>query len=102
MMDHVLYTDEEYKEILNTVDELTQEAEKLPYPVAKDLTISILKNFDLIHREPIARMCKLWEANVPVLYEKMKSDYTVRTLLQLYDIIDEDLHDPDLITNKKH
>lgn len=88
-MKQVYYTNKEYQEILSILEDLINQAEGLPYPKARQLTTAILQHFDLIHREALARMCSYLEANAPSDYLKIKGDYTVNTLLKLYDIIED-------------
>jgi len=90
-MKAVLYTDEEYREILQQLEKLTQEAEQLPYPNVKELVTSILQYFDLIHREPLARLMKLVETNHPELKANLEKDETLQTLFSLYDLMEGDI-----------
>lgn len=85
-MNPVYYTDEEYQDILNHLIQLTTEAESLPYPQAKEMTTSLLKYFDLVHREALARMIGFIEREQPELKEKLETDFTINTLLNLYDL----------------
>ena len=85
-MNPVYYTDEEYQDILNHLIQLTTEAESLPYPQAKEMTTSLLKYFDLVHREALARMIGFIEREQPGLKEKLETDFTINTLLNLYDL----------------
>jgi len=85
-MKPVIFKDEEYKEILQHLNQLMQEAEELPYPNAKELVFDILKYFDSIHREPLARMMEMISASNPELQKKMAKDFPVNTLLGLYDL----------------
>lgn len=75
---------------MSILEGLINEAEELPFPKARELTMAILQHFDLVHREALARMCSYLEENAPSDYLKMKGDYTVNTLLKLYDIIEDD------------
>ncbi len=85
-MDPVYYNDEEYQEILAYLNQLTTEAETLPYPQAKELTTSLLQYFDLVHREALARMMSLINSHYPNLKRDLESDFTIKTLLGLYDL----------------
>jgi len=87
-MKPVIFKDEEYKEILQHLNHLMQEAEELPYPNAKELVFDILKYFDSIHREPLARMTEMISTSHPELRKKMAKDFPVNTLLGLYDLAD--------------
>jgi nitrite reductase/ring-hydroxylating ferredoxin subunit len=90
-MEPVYYNDDEYRQILSILEELTDQTERLPYPEARELTTSLLQHFDLVHRESIARICQYLEQNAPRHYAKLKSDFTIDTLLKLYDITKGDL-----------
>lgn len=85
-MNPVYYTDEEYQEILTYLNQLTSEAEMSPYPQAKELTTGLLKYFDLVHREALARMMNLIDRQYPNLKKELESDFTIDTLLKLYDL----------------
>lgn len=90
-MEPVYYSDEEYQQILSILEDLSNQAENLPYPEAKELTTSLLQHFDLVHREAIARICDYLEKNAPQHFSKLKSDFSINTLLKLYDLVDGDL-----------
>ena len=47
---------------------MIEEAEKSPFQQSKDLTKSILKHFDLVHREPLSRMMKMIENDYPLTF----------------------------------
>ena len=85
-MNPVYYNDEEYQEILAYLNQLTTDAEMLPYPNAKELTAALLKYFDLVHREALARMMGLIDKQYPNLKRDLESDFTIKTLLSLYDL----------------
>jgi len=85
-MDPVYYNDEEYQEILAYLNQLTTAAETLPYPQAKELTTALLQYFDLVHREALARMMSLINKQYPNLKQDLESDFTIKTLLDLYDL----------------
>ena len=79
-MEPVYYSNKEFIEILQDIDDMIEEAEKSPFQQSKDLTKSILKHFDLVHREPLSRMMKMIE-----------KDYTIKTMFRLYDLIEGDI-----------
>lgn len=85
-MNPVYYNDEEYQEILQHLNSLTEEAEMLPYPNAKELTTNLLQYFDLVHREALARMMQLIDSKQPQLRKELEADFTIKTLLSLYDL----------------
>lgn len=88
-MKQVYYNNEEFKEILSILDDLINQAEKLPYPQARDLTTSILQHLDLVHREAVSRMCQYLQTHAPSHYLKLQGDYTINVLLKLYDVIED-------------
>jgi len=45
-----------------------------------------LKYFDLVHREALARMMGLIDTQYPNLKKDLESDFTIKTLLSLYDL----------------
>jgi nitrite reductase/ring-hydroxylating ferredoxin subunit len=89
-MKQVYYNTKEFKEMLSVLEDLINQAEKLPYPQVRELTTSILQHFDLVHREALTRMCNYLEKNAPDHYLKIRGDYTVNVLMKLYDIIEDE------------
>jgi len=87
-MKPVYYTDEEYQEILEGVEQLTREAEELPYPQAKELVQSLLQYLDVMHREALARLTASIRKAHPGLEEKIHSDFAAGTLFSLYDLLE--------------
>ena len=87
-MESVYYSDKEFIEILQEIEEMIAEAEKSPFQQSKDLIKSILKYFDLMHREPLSRLMKIIESEHPDLRTKLETDYTIKTMFKLYDLID--------------
>lgn len=87
-MEPVFYNDEEYREILQYLEQLTREVEQIPYPQAKELATSVLQYLDLMHREALARMIKTVESHYPELHRQISADYTTRTLFGLYDLLE--------------
>jgi hypothetical protein len=67
------------------VKELVKESENLPDQGVREFTSELLKYFDLLHREPLARIMENIEHGHPDLSDKLKQDYTIHTLLELYD-----------------
>ena len=86
-MKPVLYTDEEYQEILQYLNQLTAELEQLPYPTAKELSTTTLQYFDLVHREALARLMGAIQQKHPDLLEDIQQDTTLRTMFGLYDLL---------------
>ncbi len=84
-MKPVFFNNYEFKEILQKVKELVKESEKLPDQGVREYTSELLKYFDLLHREPLARIMENIERSHPDLSDRLKQDYTVHTLLELYD-----------------
>ncbi len=84
-MKPVYFNNVEFKEIVQKVKELAQEAENLPDEGVKEYAEAVLKYFDLLHREPLARIFQAIESSHPELSDTIKQDYTINTLLELYD-----------------
>lgn len=84
-MEPVFYNDEECREILHYLQQLTQDAGELPNPRARELVFEILQYFDLLHREALSRILRLAESE-PRMKAKMEADFAIRTLLQLYEL----------------
>lgn len=81
----VLFNNVEFKEIMQYVQELVKQSENIPDEDTKEFTKELLKYFDLMHREPLSRMLKAIESSYPDLQDTLKQDYTINTLLELYD-----------------
>ncbi len=81
----VFFNNLEFKEIVQKVKELVKESENLPDEGVREYTASLLKYFDLLHREPLARIMENIERSHPDLSDTLKQDYTINTLLELYD-----------------
>lgn len=81
----ILFNNVEFKEIMEYVQELVKQADTIPDENTKELTAEILKYFDLLHREPLSRMLQAIESSYPDLKDTLKQDYTINTLLELYD-----------------
>ena len=90
-MEPVFYNNKEFGEILHQIEKLMQEAEQSPFQQTKELVTSILQYFDLMHREPLARMMKMIESEHPELRTKMETDYTIKTLFSLYDLMEGEI-----------
>lgn len=81
----VLFNNVEFKEIMQYVQELVKQSENIPDADTKEFTKELLKYFDLLHREPLSRMLQAIERSYPDLKDTLKQDYTINTLLELYD-----------------
>jgi nitrite reductase/ring-hydroxylating ferredoxin subunit len=86
-MKKVIFSDEEFEENLQHLNKLMEEAEGLPYPNAKELIFSILKYFDSVHREPLSRMMEILNEKHPNLQKDLEADFSVNTMLGLYDLV---------------
>lgn len=84
-MKPVLFNNIEFKEIMQYVQELVKQTEKIPDKETQELTAEILKYYDLLHREPLSRILKAIESSYPDLKDTLKLDYTINKLLELYD-----------------
>ncbi len=87
-MKKVIFSDEEFEENLQHLNRLMEEAEILPYPNAKELIFSILKYFDSVHREPLSRMMEMLKEKDPSLRKDIEGDFSVKTMLGLYDLVE--------------
>lgn len=84
-MKPVFFNNYEFKEIVQKVKELVKESENLPDEGVREFTAALLKYFDLLHREPLARIMENIALSHPDLSDRLKQDYTIHTLLELYD-----------------
>ena len=84
-MKPVLFNNIEFKEIMQYVQELVKQTEKIPDKETQELTAEILKYYDLLHREPLSRILQAIESSYPDLKDTLKLDYTINKLLELYD-----------------
>ncbi len=84
-MKPIFFNNYEFKEIVQKVKELVKESENLPDEGVRTYTSELLKYFDLLHREPLARIMENIERSHPDLSDTLKQDYTIHTLLELYD-----------------
>ena len=96
-MKKVIFNDEEYQSHLEQLNQLMSEADGLPYPNAKELIFSILKYFDAVHREPLSRMMETLTEEHPEIKHKLESDFSIKTMLGLYDLFKE----PEVIPPKQ-
>ena len=84
-----LFSNDEYKEALEMLNQLMRDAEQISNADNKVLLYNVLQYFDSIHREPIMRIMHALESN-PALKKDILKDETVQKLCALYDIeIDE-------------
>jgi nitrite reductase/ring-hydroxylating ferredoxin subunit len=87
-------TVDEFHEIGRHLDEVVQQIEGLPYPVARDLLYELLQAVDLLHRESLGRMVHLLRSDgQSPLLARLDEDPIVRTLLLLYDLTGSDPQD---------
>jgi hypothetical protein len=93
-MKKVIFSDEEFEENLQHLNKLMEEAEGLPYPNAKELIFSILKYFDSVHREPLSRMMEMLNEKHPNVQKDLEADFSVNTMLGLYDLVKEKEPEP--------
>ncbi len=87
-MKEVYFSNSEYNDILNQLNQLMQEADQIAVADHKVLLYQILQLFDSIHREPLARIQNALAAN-PELKQKIEADPAVTKLLSLYDLAEE-------------
>lgn len=84
-MEKVLFSNEEYKEALEMLNQLMRDAEKINEVDHKVLLYNVLQYFDSIHREPLLRIMNLLDRSSALKNEILK-DETVQKLCTLYDI----------------
>lgn len=84
-MDKILFSNDEYKEALNMLDQLMRDAEQISNVDNKVLLYNVLQYFDSLHREPLMRMMKALDEDLELKNEILK-DETVQKLCTLYDI----------------
>ncbi len=84
-MKPVFYNNIEYQEILKKVKELMQKAEDSESAEFKELSIELIQYFEIMHREPLSRLIKMVESSHPELIDTFQQDFTIKTLLDLYD-----------------
>ncbi len=80
-----LFSNEEFHEALDMLNQLMRDAEQVQDTDNKVLLYNILQYFDSIHREPLLRIMKLISNNKE-LHSEIVDDETVQKLLTLYDI----------------
>ena len=84
-MKKVLFSNEEYREALDMLNQLMRDAEKISDADHKVLLYNVLQYFDSIHREPLLRMMNVLDKN-EILKSEILKDETVQKLCTLYDI----------------
>ena len=77
-------TNEAWDELLGQVDALVQDMDNLPYPDVKEKVFALLGGIDAIHREALGRLVRLFKEGV---LEKVVTDPTIQTLMELYDLL---------------
>jgi hypothetical protein len=87
-MEAVNYSDKEFEQILREIEKMMEEAEQSPLPQVKEMVTSILQYFEMMHKEPLARLLKIIEKDHTGLRSKIEEDYTINTLFTLYDLIE--------------
>lgn len=84
-MKPVFYNNVEYQEILKKVKELMQKAEDSESAEFRELSTELIQYFEIMHREPLSRLIKMVESSHPELIDIFQQDFTIKTLLDLYD-----------------
>ena len=90
-MNHVHYSDTQYQDLAQKTQHLIDEAEKLPESYSKEIIFTLLENFDMLHREGLARLLKIIEEKAPNLRAEMDNDFVVQSLFTLYDLFEDGL-----------
>ena len=97
-MKEVYFSNAEYSDILNQLNQLMQEADQISVADHKVLLYQILQLFDSIHREPLARIQNALVSH-PKLKEEIEADPAVEKLMSLYDLIK--IKDQNIKTDEK-
>lgn len=84
-MKPVFYNNVEYQEILKKFKELMQKAEDSESTEFKELSTELIQYFEIMHREPLSRLIKMVESSHPELIDTFQQDFTIKTILDLYD-----------------
>lgn len=84
-MKEVLFTNQEFNEALEMLDELMREAEEISDVDNKVLLYNVLQYFDSIHREPLSRIMNAL-GHHPDLKRTVVQDETVQKICALYDL----------------
>jgi hypothetical protein len=87
-MEAVNYSNKEFEQILHEIEKLMEEAEQSPLPQVKEMVTSILQYFEMMHKEPLARLLKIIDTAHAGLRTEIEADYTINTLFTLYDLIE--------------
>jgi len=77
-------TNEAWDALLGQVDAMVQEMDNLPFPEVKEKIFALLGGIDTIHRESLGRLVRLFKEGV---LEKVVTDPTIHTLMELYDLL---------------
>jgi len=84
-MKKVLFSNDEYNEALDMLNNLMRDAEQISDTDHKVLLYNVLQYFDSIHREPLLRIMNALDQNADLKKEVLK-DETVQRLCTLYDV----------------
>jgi len=84
-MKQALFSDEEFNEALERLDQLMRDAEGISDVDHKVLLYNVLQYFDSIHREPLSRIMSAL-GHHPDLKRTIVQDVTVQKLCALYDL----------------
>ena len=88
-MQKIHYSDKEYEQVLLTLGEVTEALHNIENEETKEMVMTLMQHFDVLHREAISRLWSALEFRQPEFCEKViKDDYAVRNLLALYDLIE--------------
>ncbi len=88
-MNKELFSNDEYREALEMLNQLMRDVEQISDADHKVLFYNVLQYFDSIHREPVLRIMKALES-YPALKKEISEDETVQKLCTLYDIKTEE------------
>lgn len=90
-MQSIFIPDTEYEQLASQTQDLIAQVDNLPYPKVKDDVHELLQNFDMLHREALARLFKEIIINFPELHTKMEGDKAIHLLFSLYDLFHSDI-----------
>ena len=94
MSEPIHYSDEEFDQLALYVQQMVEKIEHLPHPDVKEYVFELLKGFDAIHREALARVMQRIERTAPRLRQAFEEDHVIRTLFALYDLLPDPERSP--------
>jgi nitrite reductase/ring-hydroxylating ferredoxin subunit len=77
-------SNEDWQDLLSDVNGRINEMEELAFPQVKEQVFELLAGIDIIHREALHRLVRLFKENV---MEQVVTDPAIHTLMELYDLL---------------